>query len=526
MVPIKWLCFAFSVLLVAGALLAGCTTSWGSRPKLIPTETFVEKKDKWDLVFFSDSSGWGVAELYAAHLEKDLGVTVEVHDLAGPSLSAGSVLAALRGERSPYPASVDVAALVREAEVVVVYGNPLESRSESFPWDWNCVSSKAPYARDCAPETFETYRAHLGLIYEEILRLRGDSPILIRAFDAYNPLYSVYREQGVYDECVGCWENYNAAIHHAAATHNVPVARVFDAFNGPNHDENPRDKGYIGGDGIHTTTLGRQVLANALREIGYGPTLPVVPSPQPTAVLSAQNAATAVGEGGDASWDLLVLGDSLLAEGMSVLPERYAAHLEEDLGIDVEIQNLAVEGETTRSLLANVQKYPWYRDPIQKADVILISVGGGDLPGRARKFFSGECGGADNQDCLRERLDESQANWDALLAEVASLASPEETKVRPIIPRVLDYYARLYKDQPEDVEVYNSYVIAMYEHMARSCAESGIPVLDLYQLYDGPHADPNLPEIAGTGDGVHVSNEGDAVIADLLRGLGYDPVQP
>ncbi len=81
-------------------------------------------------------------------------------------------------------------------------------------------------------------------------------------------------------------------------------------------------------------------------------------------------------------------------------------------------------------------------------------------------------------------------------------------------------------DQPEDVEVYNSYVVTLYEHMARSCADQGIPVLDLYALYDGPKANPSLPAIASTGDGVHVSNEGDAVIANLLRDLGYEFVKP
>jgi hypothetical protein len=274
MVPRKWLCSAFAVLLLAGTLLEGCAPSWGSKPTITPTGTSAEEKPGWDLVFFSDSSGWGVADLYAAYLEEDLGVTVEVHDLATSDLSAGSVLAALREGRNPYSPSVDVVALVREAEVVVVFGNPLESRSESHPWDWNCVSSTAPYARECAPETFDTYRAHMGAIYEEILRLRGDAPVLIRAFDSYNPLYSVFREQGVYDECVGCWENYNEAIHQAAAAHNVPVARVFDAFNGPNHDEDPRDKGYIGNDGEHTTAAGRQVIADLLRELGYDPVQP------------------------------------------------------------------------------------------------------------------------------------------------------------------------------------------------------------------------------------------------------------
>jgi lysophospholipase L1-like esterase len=231
------------------------------------------------------------------------------------------------------------------------------------------------------------------------------------------------------------------------------------------------------------------------------------------------------GESDSATWNLVVLGDSLVAKDMSVLPEAYAAHLKKDLGVGVEIQNLAVGGETTRSLLANL-KYPWYREPLQQAEVVLISVGGGDLPVKEDRFFRGECGGTDNQDCLREQLEGSQANWDALLAEIVSLADPHETLIRPIIPGVLEYYARVYKDQPGDVEAYNSYVIALYEHIARSCADRGIPTLDLYALYDGPNADPGLPEIAGTGDGVHVSDKGDAVIAGLLRELGYDPVGP
>jgi hypothetical protein len=91
-----------------------------------------EEKALWDLVLLSDSSGWGVADLYAAYLEQELDVTVAVHDLSAGSLSASSVLAALRGERSVYPLSVDVPGLVRKAEVVVVYGNPVD-RVDSSP---------------------------------------------------------------------------------------------------------------------------------------------------------------------------------------------------------------------------------------------------------------------------------------------------------------------------------------------------------------------------------------------------------
>ncbi|MGD8519214.1 MAG: SGNH/GDSL hydrolase family protein, partial [Anaerolineae bacterium] len=231
-------------------------------------------------------------------------------------------------------------------------------------------------------------------------------------------------------------------------------------------------------------------------EGGLAQQLAATAPPEPTAVPRAENAATAVAQASDTTWDMVVLGDSLVAEDYSVLPEAYAALIEEDLGVEVEIQNLAVGGESTRSLLTNVQKYPWYRDPLREAEIVLISIGGGDLPRMEKRFFGGDdCGGEDNQECLRQQLEESQAEWDALLAEITSLADPRRTLIRPIIPGALEYYARVYQDQPEDVKVYNSYTVALYEHMAQSCEEWGIPVLDLYALYDGPNADPSLPEI-------------------------------
>jgi len=243
-------------------------------PTLIPptpTTIATEEVTEWGLVFISDSSGWGVAERYAAHIESDLGVTVTLHDLATGSLSARSVLRALRSEGTGYNLLLrELPNLISEAEVVVFYANPVASISETNPGDWDCVSL-SPYVVDCSPETFDAYRADLDAIYEEIFALRGDSPIIIRAFDAYNPLCSVWHEHGVYDECMRCWENYNETIHQAAAAHNVPVAHVYDAFNGPNHDEDPRDKGYIGSDGMHTSATGRDVIADLLRELGYEP---------------------------------------------------------------------------------------------------------------------------------------------------------------------------------------------------------------------------------------------------------------
>lgn len=219
----------------------------------------------------------GVGRRYAAHIESDLGVTVALHDLVIDDLRARSMLNALRNpEGTAYDLRLRrfrLSNLIPEAEAVVFYANPVACVSETNPGDWNCVSSK-PYVVDCSIETIDAYRSDLDAIYEEIFALRGDSPIIIRAFDAYNPLYSVYQEHGVYDECLHCWENYNETIHQAAAAHNVPVAHLWDAFNGPNHDEDPRDKGYIGSDGYHTSGTGGDVIADLLRELGYEYTVP------------------------------------------------------------------------------------------------------------------------------------------------------------------------------------------------------------------------------------------------------------
>lgn len=97
----RGICFTLTVLLLAGTLLTSCTASPPSAPAITLSEAPEDEMAEWELVLFGDSSGWGVADRYAAHIEQDLEVRVKVHDLAASNLSAGSILAALRGESSP-----------------------------------------------------------------------------------------------------------------------------------------------------------------------------------------------------------------------------------------------------------------------------------------------------------------------------------------------------------------------------------------------------------------------------------------
>ena len=84
----------------------------------------------WDLVYISDSLGsGGVPAEYAALIERDLGVTVEVHDLWTGGLTARTILEKLRGKDDGFLTSSgsgrhNLLELISEAEVIVVAGNP------------------------------------------------------------------------------------------------------------------------------------------------------------------------------------------------------------------------------------------------------------------------------------------------------------------------------------------------------------------------------------------------------------------
>lgn len=251
------------VLLMSSSLFAACN----SQPK---NATDLLAMKEWDLLWISDSSGRTVADIYADYIREDTAITVTVHDKWRDALSAGTVLEILEGGAVP-KALEEIPELIPEMEVIVVYGNPEESEIENNPWDWNCGQSAAKtYVNACDMDTFARYIQDLEQIYQHIFELAGDKAVIVRAIDAYNPVAARWKTEGTLEECQECWGNYNSAIHQAATAYNVPIARVYDAWNGPDHDEDPNDKGYTR-DGINPSETGARVVAEELRKLGYEP---------------------------------------------------------------------------------------------------------------------------------------------------------------------------------------------------------------------------------------------------------------
>lgn len=239
-----------------------------------PSPTFPPLNDleEWDLVWVSDSSGWGVAQVFGDMVAEDTGKTVNVHDLWEGGFAAGEMLEILQGDYTgPDYKFQKLPETIAEAEIIVFYGNPERSENPDRPGDWSCIPSGPWYVTDCDPEIFTVYKEHVKEIFRLILEAREGQPTIIRTYDAYNPLINQFRDAGVYEECKACWGYFNDAMREAAAEMGIPLAPVAERWNGPDWTIDPDDDLDYTKDHIHPNALGAEVIAQALRELGYDP---------------------------------------------------------------------------------------------------------------------------------------------------------------------------------------------------------------------------------------------------------------
>ncbi len=253
-----------SILIVLGVLVAGC-----SAPEALPSGP----GEEWNLVVIGDSSMWEHGEAYARQIEKDMGVKVVVDDFALPALRASSVREVLETGKSPNSRLEKLPDAVREAEVVIMFVNPVGSVNPEKPLSFDgCFGSQPP--EECSPESFANYTEDLKAIWAKIIELRKGKATILRATDFYNPLVRYWNKAGVFAECDICWTNMSAANRQAAEAYNIPFASRYDLLNGAAHSEDPVEKGYIRSDGEHPTPLMGEETAGLLAKLGYEPVQP------------------------------------------------------------------------------------------------------------------------------------------------------------------------------------------------------------------------------------------------------------
>jgi hypothetical protein len=264
------------VSVLVALLLAGCggaravPTETPVPPTAVPTSTPVSpavtpEAQSWDYVELGGSVLCTFGSRYAEHIEADLGVEVTVHAWCRTSHTSTELLRLLRD-------SQQLRSDIHGAEVVTF---PVSVRYLKYPiqayGDGTCGG---PDNQDCLREALTLYKKDVDAIIAEMLSLRSTSDTIIRGVTYYNWLVDDWKKEGYFDDLNPYWVTCNEYFVQAASEHNIPVARVDLAFNGPALDEDPSDKGYLLGDKHHPNQQGRALMAELVRELGYEPLAP------------------------------------------------------------------------------------------------------------------------------------------------------------------------------------------------------------------------------------------------------------
>lgn len=208
-------------------------------------------------------------------------------------------------------------------------------------------------------------------------------------------------------------------------------------------------------------------------------------------------------------WDYVAFGDS--RTGQARWTKAYADYIETDLGVEVKLHNRAVGGQDSDELLDKLQSKEKLRELVREAEVVTVWTGG--MKSWVAFYSIGS-------DC-DVALEAMERDLGAIIAEILALRGSNDT----IIRLLEDYHSQgnnqkdlgLFQEKKACVEAMNALI-------HQTASEYGIPVAPVYSAFNGPDGD-HYPK-GYLKDNVHTNTTGDAIIAGLLRELGYEVTAP
>jgi lysophospholipase L1-like esterase len=223
------------------------------------------------------------------------------------------------------------------------------------------------------------------------------------------------------------------------------------------------------------------------------------------------------------TWNYTALGDSLAAgliAGQGYVA-RYATYANSDTGANVSTINLGIPGWQSSDLLNAIQNDDIARGHIRDSQIVTWDIGGNDLANAHSHYMQGDCGGPDNQDCLRNAVTTVEQNWSAIITQLVALRSTSNTIIRTMDiynPYVAaDMQAGIFSTTEPYLDEVNNYIHS-------SAASAGILVAHVHQAFNGTDGttDPGTLGLLAP-DNFHPNDAGHKVIADQLRALAYQP---
>lgn len=204
----------------------------------------------------------GFVSIFRGYASSDLSEPVFVVNFSVSGSRSEHLLEALSGNPA-YRSEVAAADII----TLQIGGNDLRAARSQYH-SGTCGGADN---QDCLRATSMKLRSNWDSIIDELLALTSTSTSAIRTMDLYNPFVVQDTASGSFDVFKPYFDSLNAYIHSSAASHGIPVAQVYRAFNGVTGTEDPVTKGYITVDGLHPSPAGHKAIADQLRALGYAP---------------------------------------------------------------------------------------------------------------------------------------------------------------------------------------------------------------------------------------------------------------
>ncbi len=221
------------------------------------------------------------------------------------------------------------------------------------------------------------------------------------------------------------------------------------------------------------------------------------------------------------------MGNSLtFSPGSNSFITRYTAMLEEDFGVDVQVREHTVGGQRTDDFLAQLRTNDRLREDLGDADVVTLLIPNDEWsePFQTAVGAGGrdpsECGGENNQQCLRDVIDSYKDHVDQIFDELTAIVDPAVTLIR-----VQDFYQfGTNQMTPETFDVTYPYWREGQEYVEQVAGQHGLPVAQVFDDFMG--TDGHYIDLVAAGlvepDGTHPTADGTERIATLMHDLGYN----
>jgi hypothetical protein len=201
--------------------------------------------------------------------------------------------------------------------------------------------------------------------------------------------------------------------------------------------------------------------------------------------------------------------------------------LHEKLKLDVEVTNLAEDGQTSAQLLSDVRNDPTTREALRGAQVILLGIGGADLNEGDMKFEAGKCRA---EACYAPVLSSFEHNLDATVAAIRELRGPNNAVLRSITqPNTLtgaeDVIPPFLKPVATEVGVYQAKTAN--RSICRVMAKYDGRCVELLEPFNGPDGTENAyaKGLLNHEDCCYPSAKGQQLMAELLFETGLEPLR-